>query len=62
MHLADLASYAEAQNRVGATYVDAHAWTERAIRDVAASGRFSSDRTIAEYAAQVWDVKPCPVP
>jgi starch phosphorylase len=62
MHLADLRSYADAQSRVGTTYADQHAWTEKAILNVAASGLFSSDRTIAEYAAQVWGVKPCPVP
>jgi starch phosphorylase len=61
MHLADLASYAEAHSQVGATYTDQHAWTQKAILNVAASGRFSSDRTIAEYAAQVWNVTPCPV-
>jgi starch phosphorylase len=32
-----------------------------AIRNVAASGRFSSDRTIAEYARDIWDARPCPV-
>jgi starch phosphorylase len=32
-----------------------------AVLNVAGSGRFSSDRTIAEYAADIWDVKPCPV-
>src|SRR5262245_3446495 len=51
MHLADLRSYADAQARAGALYANGDGWAERAIRNVAASGRFSSDRTIAEYAA-----------
>src|SRR4030095_13578768 len=50
MHLADLTSYAEAQSRLAALYRDPHAWTRKAIANVAASGRFSSDRTITEYA------------
>jgi starch phosphorylase len=59
MHLADLKSYVEAQDRVGALYVDSDSWTRKAILNVASSGRFSSDRTIAEYAADIWKVKPC---
>ena len=62
MHLADLTSYAGVQNRVADIYADRHAWTQKAILNVAAAGRFSSDRTIAEYATQIWGVKPCPVP
>jgi starch phosphorylase len=62
MHLADLRSYAEAQTRVAALYADPHAWARKAILNVAHSGRFSSDRTIAEYAADIWNVRPCPVP
>jgi starch phosphorylase len=62
MHLADLPSYARAQARVAATYADPDAWTRMSILNVAASGRFSSDRTIAEYAADIWHVRPCPVP
>jgi starch phosphorylase len=61
MHLADLASYAAAQQRVGALYADAAAWTRMALINVATSGRFSSDRTIAEYAADIWRATPCPV-
>ncbi len=62
MHLADLASYCQAHERLGALYLDPQAWARKAILNVAASGRFSSDRTIAEYAAGIWNVAPCPVP
>jgi starch phosphorylase len=62
MHLADLPSYAETHARVGTVFADPHAWAARAIRNVAHSGRFSSDRTISEYAAGIWNVQPCPVP
>ncbi|HKI38467.1 MAG TPA: glycogen/starch/alpha-glucan phosphorylase [Gemmataceae bacterium] len=61
-HLADLTSYAQAQAQVAALYTDPDAWTRKAIINVACSGKFSSDRTIAEYAADIWRVEPCPVP
>jgi starch phosphorylase len=61
MHLADLASYAEAHARVAALYENRHVWAKKAILNVASSGRFSSDRTVAEYAADIWNVRPCPV-
>jgi starch phosphorylase len=61
MHLADLTSYCEAQERLGALYADPGAWARKAILNVASAGKFSSDRTIAEYAADIWRVKPCPV-
>ena len=61
MHLADLASYLEADAGLCALYADPSAWTRKAILNVASSGKFSSDRAIAEYAADVWHVKPCPV-
>jgi starch phosphorylase len=61
MHLADLTSYAQAQQQLGALYADADAWTRKAIINVACSGKFSSDRTIAEYAAGIWRAEPCPV-
>jgi starch phosphorylase len=62
MHLADLRSYADAHARVLARYGDRAAWAAAAIRNVAASGPFSSDRTIAEYAAGIWGAEWCPVP
>jgi glycogen phosphorylase len=62
MHLADLTSYCQAQERLGALYSDSGAWAEKAILNVAGSGRFSSDRTIAQYAAEIWKAEPCPVP
>ncbi len=61
MHLADLKSYLEADQRLRELYANPDEWTRRAILNVAASGKFSSDRTIAEYATQIWEVKPCPV-
>jgi glycogen phosphorylase len=60
MHLADLASYLEADRALCAVYADPDAWARKAILNVAGSGKFSSDRTIAEYAADIWHVKPCP--
>jgi starch phosphorylase len=61
MHLADLTSYLQAQERLGDLHRDPRAWARKAILNVAGSGRFSSDRTIAEYASEIWGVKPCPV-
>jgi len=61
MHLADLASYLEADRSLCALYADPRAWARKAILNVAGSGRFSSDRTIAEYAADIWRAGPCPV-
>lgn len=61
MHLADLRSYLEADRRLVSLYSDPDAWTRKAILNVAASGKFSSDRTIAEYAALIWNAEPCPV-
>jgi starch phosphorylase len=62
MHLADLKSYLEADQRLRDLYAEPNAWTRKAILNVAASGKFSSDRTIAEYAAAIWKVESCPVP
>jgi starch phosphorylase len=59
-HLADLASYALAHQRLGESYADQPAWTRKVILNLAASGRFSSDRTIAEYAKEIWHAESCP--
>jgi starch phosphorylase len=61
MHLADLASYVSGQSRVSDLYADPQQWARKAILNVARSGKFSSDRTIAEYAESIWGAKPCPV-
>jgi starch phosphorylase len=47
---------------VAALYGDRRAWAKKAVHNVARSGKFSSDRTISEYAADIWEAKPCPVP
>ena len=61
MHLADLRSYLEADQRLCESYGDPKTWGSKAILNVASSGKFSSDRTIAEYTNEIWEVKPCPV-
>jgi len=61
MHLADLTAYLDADRRLLELYADPDAWVSKVIKNVANSGRFSSDRTIAEYASEIWDVKPCVV-
>jgi len=61
MHLADLRSYLEADGRLVDLYRNPDAWAHKAILNVAASGRFSSDRTVAEYSAEIWHARPCPV-
>ncbi len=58
MLLADYAAYVAAQERVDALYADRPAWLGMAVRNVAAMGPFSSDRTIGEYADGIWRVQP----
>jgi starch phosphorylase len=62
MHLADLRSYLEADERLRALYTDPDEWSRKAILNVAGSGKFSSDRTITEYASNIWNLQACPVP
>lgn len=56
--LKDFASYAEAQDRVDKAYRDKDKWAKMAILNTAHSGKFSSDRTIQEYADDIWNLKP----
>jgi starch phosphorylase len=60
MLLADYQSYVACQERVDAVYRDEDEWARRAILNIAAMGRFSSDRAVAEYAHKIWDVRPIP--
>jgi starch phosphorylase len=62
MHLADLTAYLEADRRLLELYANPEAWAHKVIMNVASSGRFSSDRTIADYASEIWQAGPCPVP
>jgi starch phosphorylase len=62
MHLADLTSYVNVQARAAALYADRRAWAAKALLNIAGSGRFSSDRTITEYATEIWNTQPSPVP
>jgi starch phosphorylase len=60
-HLADLTDYARAHRELAALYGEPDAWVRKAIINVACSGKFSSDRTITEYADEIWNLKPAPV-
>lgn len=62
LHLADLTSYVSVQTRAAGMYGDPETWSEKAIINVGSSGKFSSDRTISEYATHIWNVPPCPIP
>jgi starch phosphorylase len=57
----DFAAYLECQERADRAWRDVEGWTRKSILNAAHMGRFSSDRTIAEYAREIWGVKPCPI-
>ncbi|WP_035352048.1 glycogen/starch/alpha-glucan phosphorylase [Edaphobacter aggregans] len=61
MHLADFRSYLEADQRMLGLYAQQDEWAGKAILNIASSGRFSSDRTIRQYAEDIWNAVPCPV-
>lgn len=56
--IADFRSYIDAQQRVNAAYQDQDHWTRMSILNTASSGWFSSDRTISQYAEEIWNVRP----
>ncbi len=58
LHLADLGPYLETQRRVDAAYRDRTEWSKKSLLNIARMGRFSSDRTVAEYAREIWKIKP----
>jgi len=59
--LADFRSYVESQAEVERAYLDPERWTRMSILNTARMGRFSSDRSIAEYCRDVWRVTPVPI-
>lgn len=58
---ADYRSYVDCQERVSADWQDRGAWTRMSILNTARSGKFSSDRAIAEYCDEIWNVWPLTV-
>jgi starch phosphorylase len=60
-HLADLTDYARAHTQLDACYANQELWSRKALINVACSGKFSSDRTIREYADEIWSLQPSPV-
>ena len=56
-HLADLPSYIETQESVAREYCNPTGWTRKAILNVARIGKFSSDRTVREYASEIWNIE-----
>lgn len=59
--LADYQSYIESQDQVGKAYQDRDNWTKMSILNVARMGKFSSDRSIAEYCQDIWQAKAVPI-
>lgn len=57
-HLADFESYREAHDRAVAEFQNHPLWTQKAILNIARIGMFSSDRTISEYAREIWNIRP----
>jgi glycogen phosphorylase len=58
----DFASYLDAQEEVDKVWKDQDEWQRRSIMYTAGSGKFNSDRTIRQYADEIWNVKSMPVP
>jgi glycogen phosphorylase len=60
--LADFASFLDSRERTVADYLNRPLWLEKAVINVARMGRFSSDRTIAQYARDIWGIVPAQPP
>jgi starch phosphorylase len=58
VHLADMHSYVEKQKEIDLAYADRNAWLRKSLINIARMGRFSSDRTIREYATEIWHIRP----
>jgi len=58
---ADYQSYIDKQEEVSKLYLDEDEWTKKSIYNVARIGKFSSDRSVKEYAENIWKVKPVPI-
>ena len=58
VHLADLEPYVETQARVDEAYLDRPVWRRKSLLNIARMGKFSSDRTVAEYARDIWGIRP----
>ncbi len=56
--LKDFASYIDTQARIGKDYKDVQLWNKKSLVNIARSGNFSSDRTIQEYASDIWKIQP----
>lgn len=61
VHIADLQSYIEAQERVDVVYRDRTSWLRKSVLNIARIGKFSSDRTITQYAREIWNLRPAVV-
>ena len=59
--LSDFAAYVEGQERVSAAYLDQEGWARKCLMNITNSGKFSTDRTIAEYAKEIWGIQACPI-
>ncbi len=61
VHIADLEAYIEAQERVDVVYRDRTSWLKKSVLNIARVGKFSSDRTITQYAREIWNLRPAVV-
>ena len=57
MCMADFGAYQEIHNKADAVYQDKRSWAKKSLINVAMSGRFSADRSVREYAENIWNLK-----